>query len=356
MTISVHIWWAEDGTYRWLGAAHAAMTVETTEFGEQYVTWNSRGGGVAMPQLGFEKITHNKIDYKRNINQNYRSNRGYGLPNKHIAFNDIVTLRQEILDCRREPETTFIKEINLDHSRFEYGVDAEMISRWWNTKLKLEPEDPKRVFDIFSTELNCVSIVMEGLLFGGLGCYAPIPKNWKYNSGHDLNRWVLAATSEIARLNDQKHDLLIYPEILQKALRFALFSNEDLTKFEDWKSNSNKNIYNPLAGRYQQVANIDQLIKEYHAIAPNTHEMDRESILLRIYNNAITHLTQKPNSDRRDAVLDIAIKALGGFLRKRKDRNSLCNMDRLAAEMRNSVGSETGFRKSYTSTQSWGCG
>ena len=206
---------------------------------------------------------------------------------------------------------------------------------------------------------------MEGLLFGGLGCYAPIPKNWMYNSAKDLNRWVLAATSEIIRLNNQNHDPVIYQNIFRKAIVFAL-GTEDLSKFEEWKSDSNKKIYNPLARRLQQVANIDQLIKEYHAIPPNTHEMNRESILLRIYNNAITHLTLKPNSDRRDAVLDIAIKALGIFLRKRKDKAYLdmhafaaAMESAMAAEVRMSIGSDIGsIRSSSTSSksdrESWG--
>jgi hypothetical protein len=360
MPISVHTWWLDSTIGHILGAAHAGMEVETQLFGKQYVTWDSVGGDVAMPQLGFEKISYLGVDYTRNAKKIYIDTRGKGLP-QHHEFNRIVTPGKETNSYGVEPSTTIIKEIILDHSGFEYGVDAEMIARWWNTKLKMEPGDLNRRFIGISTELNCVSIVMEGLLFGGLGCYAPIPKNWMYNTANDLNRWVLAATSEITRLNHQKHDPLIFQNIFRKAILVAL-GTEDLSKFEEWKSDSNKKIYNPLARRLQQVANIDQLIKEYHAIAPNTHEMNRESILLRIYNNAITHLTLKPNSDRRDAVLDIAIKALGIFLRKRKDKAYLdmhayaaAMENTMAAEVRMSIGSDIGsFRSSSTSRQSWG--
>ncbi|MEI7920444.1 MAG: hypothetical protein WCJ40_00870 [Planctomycetota bacterium] len=363
MSVSVHTWWPDSTIAHFLGAAHAGMEVETQQFGKQYVTWDSVGRSVAMPQLGFEKISYRGVDYTRNTKGIYHDTGGKPL-SKYTEFNTIETLKTEITSSG-QPSTTIIKEIILDHSGFEYGVDAEMIARWWNTKLKMEPGDPKRRFSTYSTEFNCVSIVMEGLLFGGLGCYAPIPKNWMYNSAKDLNRWVLAATSEITRLNNQNHDALIYQNIFRKAILFAL-GTEDLPKFEEWKSNSNKKIYNPLARRLQQVANIDQLIKEYHAIPPNTHEMNRESILLRIYNNAITHLTKKPNSDRRDAVLDIAIKALGIFLRKRKDKAYLdmhayaaAMENAMAAEVRMSIGSDIGsFRSSSTSSksdrESWG--
>ncbi len=363
MAVSVHTWWPDSTIAHFLGAAHAGMEVETQQFGKQYVTWDSVGGSVAMPQLGFEKISYRGVDYTRNAKGIYHDTGGKPL-SKYTEFNTIETLKTEITSSG-QPSTTIIKEIILDNSGFEYGVDAEMIARWWNTKLKMEPGDTKRRFSKFSTEFNCVSIVMEGLLFGGLGCYAPIPKNWMYNSAKDLNRWVLAATSEIIRLNNQNHDPVIYQNIFRKAIIFAL-GTEDLSKFEEWKSDSNKKIYNPLARRLQQVANIDQLIKEYHAIAPNTHEMNRESILLRIYNNAITHLTLKPNSDRRDAVLDIAIKALGVFLRKRKDKAYLdmhayaaAIESAMAAEVRMSIGSDIGsFRSSSTSSksdrESWG--
>ena len=55
MSVSVHTWWPDSTIAHFLGAAHAGMEVETQQFGKQYVTWDSVGGGQAMPQLGFEK-------------------------------------------------------------------------------------------------------------------------------------------------------------------------------------------------------------------------------------------------------------------------------------------------------------
>ena len=106
MSVALHLWWPDSTIAHFLGAAHAGMEVETQQFGKQYVTWDSVGGGVAMPQLGFEKISYRGVDYTRNAKGIYYDTGGKPLPN-NIQFNTIETL-ETVITSGGKPSTTII--------------------------------------------------------------------------------------------------------------------------------------------------------------------------------------------------------------------------------------------------------
>lgn len=330
MAVRVHTWSKNALKDQTLGKAHASMEVESQSFGEQYVTWLSSRTDEAHASVGFKKIIYKEQEIERNRRGLFQA----GGLDTESAINRKMDINSELQSYRAPLFThreTDIPVMKHDETEFKFGVDPTMIAIWWDAKLSLPPGAASRKYSYYSTELNCVSIVMEGLLYGGLGNYARFPNNWMCNTAIDLNAWVLRATTEINRLNNQSRDPVIYSRLYQKAVLFS-FTNLDLPELRQWKSESNEKVYNPFARRTEQIANIDKLIQEYHAIPPESNPMRKECLLLQIFNNGMIHMTNKPKSDRATAVHDIACNALGVYLRERVElsvnlRNSTSSSD-----------------------------
>lgn len=224
--------------------------------------------------------------------------------------------------------------ISLDRHEDLFGLDIDAIWSWWFQIMILDPADPRRsyckVATMRSDSTNCCGMVGRALQQGGLGAYASVPTNIFYQGSASLLRWVDQASRRIAELNEHRRSIIAsreYADVqsFNEGAQAADFHGYcDLPRLEDWKRASavQEGFRTGFARRKEQIAEIDRLLPIYHSARAAAHGMasgslilqddqpppdtDWMSLLTRIHDQCFRHLVDKPNSDRRRAVLRLA--------------------------------------------------
>ena len=255
-----------------------------------------------------------------------------------------------------------------------WGLQCDVICRWWLNILKLPPQDPRRQFRHASTmsdlHSNCCSTVAKALYVGGLTNYASPPSNLIYQGARSLVRWITAANRRIDALNQAHAALTQTPE--WRGMQPWVSGNQpfdfmgacELPTLAEWKNMSHvrASFRSGFARRHEQVAEIDRLLPLYHearrvelqGIDPQqpddfvediellfSHPRSWLNYMAAIQEQCFFHLIQKPRSDRRNAVIRLAKTidhALRGNIRFHHDA-----MTRESATVQNPLELSLGF-------------
>jgi hypothetical protein len=322
--------WLPGGYRHVLGAGHGGLEVEDEKGKTFYVTWlpANAGGSIAQKRMvslqgmephkkvGFKKI-RNPADGKIIDNDQARGSgnevtlemdkAAHNFMNPNFHANGVIGPPHYMIDIPvaqlpgREP------------GRKLFGVSIRGIKRYWKNLLALPPDHPERVYGMLSTTRNCNAVVAEALMAGGLWMYATPPDNVVFQDARTLLRWVETARDRIEAMNEE-HDVIAQ----QLAISGRLLGRQQQTipTLKEWQTESDKGI-SFWSSRIEQVAMLDRLIPLYHqARARNDRPMEFHYLMgmqVQIY----LHLTRKPKSDRRQAVLNLARRVyavLGQFL------------------------------------------
>lgn len=217
------------------------------------------------------------------------------------------------------------------------GLNVYRMICWWNMFCAA----PERFYRYISAHHNCVSVVLSALEAGGIHLFADKKfKRGSYLVPKDILSYLREAEHRMQGINiclpeyldnianpdyepetrgqrriDKKmHELIDDP--LMQSVQVETLGNTgsspvfDLWSMEDWKAAS----YVKLGRRKEQVLAIDAYLKEYHQLGvfstARPFAYHRKVILLdNILTKAHEHMAAKTNSDRGEAVFQLARQA-----------------------------------------------
>jgi len=202
------------------------------------------------------------------------------------------------------------------------GLNSESIKEWWNDfSRKGVPGAPgffamDNTYDFYSRDLNCCSVVGRALDYGGAKLFFNRSysenRTWFYNTplsvydyAVNLNKRITEYREFILKLNNTpflKGGKEIWPEP----------ENDDaeLPTVKEWLADSQVKHTFMTARRIEQILAIDKELTLYwdtknKATTVNNEKMDSElmSSCFKMLKYVKEHVTIKPTSDRRNAVL-----------------------------------------------------
>lgn len=362
-----------------VGTGHAGLDVYGI-CNHVYITWAPAGGvtflqqalpikGKATQQLGFEQIRDKRTGQLKS-NDRYvapqileqdpgRPRNAQGRVVMPPMHRGPLTRQNEIHNFGDAPPDWDIEIAGADlldarAAGPAWGLQCDVMCRWWIRMLQLPPESPQRRFNFHAkmhdTAKNCAATVAKALYIGGLANYATPPKNVWYQGINTLRNWAERANQRIFFLNDQRRTLMQSEEwrhtnIYVGPQPFDFMGACELPTLDEWKQMSRvrSSFRTGLARRHDQIAEIDRLLPLYHnarqqarlenpADDENYFE-DTEDLLsdsrswlnymAAIQEQCYFHLTSKPRSDRRLAVVQLAKlinQALRGNTRFHQER------------------------------------
>jgi hypothetical protein len=329
--------WLPGGFKHALGAGHGGLEVETASGKTFYVTWlpANSGGSIAQKRmltlqgmeahkgLGFAQVRDRatgKIvanDRARGTGQevNLQSDSAaHNFMNPNFHANNVVGPPHYMIDLPGAKVPPGPGE-NL------FGVSIPGIKNYWKRLLALPPDHPERVYGMLSTTRNCNAVVAEALMAGGLWMYATPPDNTLFQDARTLLRWAEKALDRIEAMNNEYNT--IAPQLAQSGGLLDL-EKPTIPTPKEWETESDKGI-SFWSRRIEQVATLDVLIGLYHHAHARDDRLAEARLLMGMQVQIYSHLTRKPNSDRRQAVLNLARRVyavLGRLFKKEEERTA----------------------------------
>jgi hypothetical protein len=315
--------WLPGGFKHALGAGHGGLEVEDEHGQTFYITWlpANAGGSIAQKRmltlqgmeahkgLGFAQIRDRATgqvvanDRARGTGQEVSLQSdmaAHNFMNPNFHANGVVGPPHYSID---------LPAMQKRKGKDIFGVSLSKIKDYWERLLALPPDHPERVYGMLSTTRNCNAVVVEALMAGDLWRYADPPDNTLFQDARTLLRWVEKAQEQIEKLNNEYNEI-----VHQLHLLGDLHPHQEPTipTLQEWQHDSDQGI-SWFARRIEQVAELDHLIPLYHRAR---HQGDRHMqwrVLATMLLVICSHLTHKPKSDRRHAVLNLARRVCAVF-------------------------------------------
>lgn len=329
--------WLPGGYKHVLGAGHGGLEVEDDSGKTFYVTWlpANSGGSIAQKRLftlqGME--ANKKVGFKtirdRTTGQVVANDQARGtgkevnlqsdmaahnFMNPNFHANGVVGPPHYMIDLPA-------RKLPPREGEDLFGVSIRGIKRYWKKLLALPPDHPERNYGMLSTTRNCNAVVAEALMAGGLWMYATPPDNTFFQDARTLLRWVETARDRIEAMNNEYNT--IAPQLARSG---GLLNPQEQTipTLKEWQTESDKGI-SFWSRRIEQVATLDFLITLYHQAHASEDRCKEYQVLMAMQVQIYSHLTQKPKSDRRQAVLNLARRVyavLGRLFEEEEERTT----------------------------------
>jgi len=217
----------------------------------------------------------------------------YGLVNRNMAW---VKLPDEVIEL---PVSTADNPI---------GLSEEAITDWW--RLFSSDLGYKHVYQFVSKKINCASIVMAALTVGGSRSFVKPDRQFMYYAPNDVDTYARKVAKKIAKIRGVVEST---PPLTESptGTTYSVVSvyGKDIPTPAEWKKMSRVRI----GRRHSQVAAIDNLMDEYWQLGDHwtTTNCNQKSIKLYMMLEQIQdHISSKPTSDRRAAVIKLGRKIL----------------------------------------------
>ncbi len=170
------------------------------------------------------------------------------------------------------------------------------------------------MYAFFSARYNCTGCVWEALKAGGLGYYHGISDSTFIQGAAGLLEAVNKAKADLDQLNNLQHSIAVKMAELESKYPDA---PQNIPSLAQWKKASDQNVsFRAIASRKEQVAALDKLIDDY----PNARkDVVKFLMLLRMQGEIYSHVTTKPNSDRK-----VAVQRLGATV-----TNAMANLPKI---------------------------
>ena len=342
-----------------MGASHCGLTVDNVAFPNPlYVTWDgsyNRDPNVGASRGKIEKsavgILVGRLEASRRIGFADVRDRHTGAirDNEYYALGSNGIQEESPHEFgsgqNLKPHTNFliparaVQIVGIPPKADDnlFGIDVDAIHSWWIDILGMSPDDPRRMngYKKMATmrgagATNCCGMVGRALQIGHLDAYADPPSNLFYQGSASLVRWVKKATDRINKLNNgRKHVLNSIDYHMAKSFIIGHQQIDfngvcDLPSPEEWKkiSEVKAGLKTGTARRKEQLVEIDNIIPQYHLARMSFKAMRRtfpdpitanlspvnslwQKHLVEIYEKTVEHLTLKPTSDRRSAMLSL---------------------------------------------------
>lgn len=313
--VKVHVWMPKGGFHYFIGNGHGSVEILTHDRDFYYVTWLSPSDklGVVLKQnvgaasaLGFRTVKNANGQEVRNPDR-YRDG---GVYLAH-TFDDDCAARDHQQPNFSYEVPVLPRRLSGNPASLTFGVSIPRMVQFWKKLLSLPPGHPARRYAMLSTRNNCNGVVVDALLEGGLGIYAPPPDNFIYQDGRTLARWVEKAVERINGMN-LAHRKLAEEITGDRWTNPGIAPDHSIPTREEWRKESDKGIAF-YARRKEQVEQIDTYLRCYHRAVGEQNLRAEINSLLMIQWHAYDHLARKPKSDRRQAILGLAKRVLAAL-------------------------------------------
>lgn len=194
------------------------------------------------------------------------------------------------------------------------GLCQANLKSWWSLRTDAVNHQTlayKR-FKLISKKFNCASVVMGALMAAGSKLFCNPPSAVFAVSPKDIRDYALKLQKKINQLNQRmltvnNQDLANFRKYQQQPGTAFRPDTGDIWTFEEWRQAS---AVSGIARRKEQVARIDQLIQEYWATGnwTRSNSYAKENLLEAMLVQIQDHLLQKPQSDRRHALVKLGIQ------------------------------------------------
>lgn len=297
--------WVPSGLKTIMGVGHGSLELETrrstyyiTRLGDNFSTaaeGKRATGFTHIQNRRTGKLQQNPLAYNQERAFDYGSDCAANQDRMGTTFPVGANYRIEI-PCKSP--TSHLDGKNM------WGLNTTAIESWWIDLMNLPVGHPRRNYRAVSKSKNCNAAVVEALRVGGLSVYAKPPKNFVFQGTATLVRWVNAAVQKIELLNGQAELLYNHVGLVQVGL-----NEMTIPTLAKWKSDSRVSARKTLsfARRKEQVAEIDRLLPIYHRQKANNELNAALETLILIQEQVYSHLITKPNSQRRQPMVNLAI-------------------------------------------------
>jgi hypothetical protein len=295
---SVKIWQASPRKYQVFGDGHAGLEIQTLKGIWYYITWYPRRDERPILRKGETNMSIGFAQIRNKEGQLIDNPVAHGRPGA-------MTFRRDRDLMKRPPDQSI--EVPVRDEGTLFGLCMDRMESFWERVLSLPPGDDMRRFGLISHYSNCAGMVTNALLVGRLGLFAMPPFPVIYQDARTLSEWVTKAAERIRAMNDL-HDNF-HTSILGDPLILANGGPPKLRTvpiLEQWKKESDQGIAF-YARRKDQIAEIDFAISRYH-LTSSIDKVKRLAWMHKILWFVYNHLVRKPNSDRRRAVLRLAVR------------------------------------------------
>lgn len=310
--------WLPDGVHHVLGAGHGGLEVEDDQGKTFYITWlpANSGGSLSHRRL----VTAQGMEASKRVGFSTIRDRATGkvVPNDHALGSGKEVNLDSDSAAHNFMNPNFYRHgvVGPPHYSVDlpgallppragedlFGISIRGIKQYWGRLLSLPPDHPERNYGLLSTTRNCNAVVAEALMAGGLWMYATPPDNTFFQDARTLLRWAETARDRIEAMNAEYRT--IAPQLARSG---GVLNPQERTipTLKEWQTASDKGI-SFWSRRIEQVATLDTLITLYHHARTRGDRPAECRLLMGMQVQIYSHLTRKPNSDRRQAVLDLA--------------------------------------------------
>lgn len=200
------------------------------------------------------------------------------------------------------------------------GLSEKNMKVWWAIVRAKCTNDVKYKF--VSKDKNCAGMALAALIVGGSANFVDPPKSWFYLTPNDVYEYALKVERNITRMNQAA--VAVNAEILANHQKFQPVDRNqfgtdtlnsrggpvhDIWKTDVWTRESAVKV----GRRKEQVQQIDNFVRRYWAGGEEwtiSNHQEKVICLRWILNYIQSHLVEKTNSDRREAVLKLGSQVL----------------------------------------------
>lgn len=328
--IRVLIWENYWGPAALSHCGHAALAIASaTGKVQSYISWWPKSS---------KELFGNRTGGRNNISEDFRDELGEKARESLISgkyearsgqSNSVSYMSGGLIVPNDEKEwmqspTQVISLPSIDHEndfhvRYRFGLSESNIKDWWllyRKKLEIELDHK---YAMVSRTNNCAAMVMAALRVGGCEAFLESPKWCAYFSPNDVRDYALELQSVIVKTNlSREHiddQILANREACSAPRRNRV---SEIWSVEEWKSRSS--VF--LGRRKDQILIIDECIRRYWNAGlewePNNYA-EKCTALRDMLTQIQDHIIQKPNSDRKTAVLTLGSQCIEVIRQKQND-------------------------------------
>lgn len=217
-----------------------------------------------------------------------------------------VVLTVPAVDDRSNPERATI------------GLCEKNIEDWWRLYSEKRLGYFKQKYSMASTKHNCAAIVMAALIAGGCDLFLKHDKACFYYLPNDIMNYGTKLRNAIESINNRAQT--VNASLLSNHVRISPDSRSqfgsinpdgqgDLWTVDQWRRTSAVSF----GRRKEQILQMDQHLTEYWATGQQWTDANRAEKARHVRNiiQAVqSHIIEKPNSDRREAVLKLGSQCI----------------------------------------------
>jgi hypothetical protein len=329
--IRLLVWENAWGPMAFKHPGHVALAITDGDKIDSYISWWPDDSDPTFKQ----HVTGNRVGNKHTIGTDYSSELGANSRARLLAGatprpgQTNAELIQENGFYVKNPTKAWAKRPDhvVELPAFDDRAPREMttlglcesnVQDWWRLYSEKKLGYNQYRYKMVSKTNNCAAVVMAALVAGGCDLYLKHDKVFMYYSPTDILNYVNRLRIKINELNTKaqlinatmlSNHRKMTPETRSKFGSLNPDGALDIWTVDEWRRASAVTV----GRRKEQIAHIDEMITQYWGLGSDwtdTNATMKTLQLAGILQEVQSHIIEKPNSDRREAVLKLGSQCI----------------------------------------------